>query len=488
MRERSMFDARVAVLFAAALLMLAAQQTQGQKPKKPDGKTPEKLEDGRIVLRGARVVLANPPTGSYCADAATPITEEIKLGAVTLTPTKDDVVMVGPATAQKASMVAGAYTPGKKAPAADKKTTLKAGDLAKGIDVELFGDDGGRALVRIERTWRGLTYGVLSGWSFVIDKETLYVVDADLDGKVSTGDCMLYGASKVWMPFHTFTASGATWYSEIAPHEDDALACKTARADLPQSDAAFFDEWNNVRKSQGIPPGGYEKEWSANCVKHADYLKRNKLGGHEEDPNLPGYTPEGATAGFNSCLTVLSGSAALAWFMRSAYHRDALVDPVHCYLQFGGNGYRFLMTGAQVTSLVTEERSRPQAQRYPAAGTVVPGAYSEEQPENPALKQSKKLGLPVSCYLHSYEPGVVDKVECKLYVVAGDLRSGKRDKAVMTFLSYPGYRGPEGIEGNLGQVMLTPLAPLGAGIYEADFKFDHEGQSSHYNWRFEVAK
>jgi hypothetical protein len=61
---------------------------------------------------------------------------------------------------------------------------------------------------------------------------------------------------------------------------------------------------NAQREANGIPGGIVEQpQWTEGCRKHMAYIAAN--GGvltHEEDPDKPGYTPEGASAGLHSVL------------------------------------------------------------------------------------------------------------------------------------------------------------------------------------------
>ena len=69
---------------------------------------------------------------------------------------------------------------------------------------------------------------------------------------------------------------------------------------------------------------------------HADYVARNHdhpsaqgLGIHDEDPKLPGATPEGAKAGAAATIAsrLLDPAASLDNWMATLYHRLPLLDP-----------------------------------------------------------------------------------------------------------------------------------------------------------------
>jgi hypothetical protein len=88
-----------------------------------------------------------------------------------------------------------------------------------------------------------------------------------------------------------------------------ALACLAALGVVPAVAAGAatpsqaIAALNAQRAANGIPAGVVENPaWSDGCRLHNDYLRFNDLFEHDEDPTLPGYTPEGDAAGAGSVL------------------------------------------------------------------------------------------------------------------------------------------------------------------------------------------
>ena len=94
---------------------------------------------------------------------------------------------------------------------------------------------------------------------------------------------------------------------------------------------------SDQRAANGLPAGLTEVTAASDgCAKHLDYLLLNKTFGHDEDPALPGYTPEGDRAGNSSNLSY--GGASLwsevknpwdATTLDSAAFQGASYAPLH---------------------------------------------------------------------------------------------------------------------------------------------------------------
>jgi uncharacterized protein YkwD len=92
---------------------------------------------------------------------------------------------------------------------------------------------------------------------------------------------------------------------------------------------------NDFRKAAGLLPVAFDGGLSDACRKHARYLALNAdhpavqgLGVHNEDPRLPGATPEGARAAKAAVLANLSDPLeAVDGWMSTLYHRVPLLDP-----------------------------------------------------------------------------------------------------------------------------------------------------------------
>jgi uncharacterized protein YkwD len=100
---------------------------------------------------------------------------------------------------------------------------------------------------------------------------------------------------------------------------------------------------NTSRALAGLPPVALDAELSRSCLLHARYVVRNAgqaavqgLGVHNEDPKLPGYTPEGRKAGKAAVIASLDEplDTIEAW-VSTLYHRVPLFDPDLKKIGFG---------------------------------------------------------------------------------------------------------------------------------------------------------
>jgi hypothetical protein len=88
---------------------------------------------------------------------------------------------------------------------------------------------------------------------------------------------------------------------------------------------------NALRASFGAPRLTEVPEWSTGCAKHVAYMVRNGIG-HYEEPGAPGYTPDGATAGETSVLSLpprepFPRRAPLGLWSDAPYHQSQVLDP-----------------------------------------------------------------------------------------------------------------------------------------------------------------
>jgi uncharacterized protein YkwD len=99
--------------------------------------------------------------------------------------------------------------------------------------------------------------------------------------------------------------------------------------------ARVLQKVNAFRRSAGLPPVSLDDGLSRGCLLHARYVAANALhpavrglGVHNEDPTLPGATPEGARAGKAGVITDAGRpeDAPDGW-MSTLYHRLPLLDP-----------------------------------------------------------------------------------------------------------------------------------------------------------------
>ena len=125
-----------------------------------------------------------------------------------------------------------------------------------------------------------------------------------------------------------------TWSFHTRPAVDSEEAVTATRATA---------RVNHHRRLAGLPPVELDVDLSRGCRLHAQYLLANLdhpstrgLGMHNEDPKLPGYTPEGKKAGADS---VIAGGMppipSVDDWLATFYHRIPLLDPALGRIGFG---------------------------------------------------------------------------------------------------------------------------------------------------------
>jgi uncharacterized protein YkwD len=131
---------------------------------------------------------------------------------------------------------------------------------------------------------------------------------------------------------------------------------------------------NHHRRLAGLSPVVLDAELSRGCQLHASYLLTNLdhpstrgLGMHNEDMNLPGYTPEGKKAGADS---VIAGGMpplpAIDDWLATLYHRVPLLDP-----DLGRIGFGYIKgapVGWYVVLNATSGKGRDTSIVYPGEG------------------------------------------------------------------------------------------------------------------------
>lgn len=138
------------------------------------------------------------------------------------------------------------------------------------------------------------------------------------------------------------------------------VAAAPASARFAPGDEPVTDDWlavvNYYRATAYLPPVTEDGSLSAGDQKHAEYLVRNDLVGHEEDPTLPGYTAAGNAAGLSS--NVAGGSAhatareMVEFWMRSPFHGIGMLRPRLRKVGFGiAHDNRGLQTAAALDIL-----------------------------------------------------------------------------------------------------------------------------------------
>lgn len=126
---------------------------------------------------------------------------------------------------------------------------------------------------------------------------------------------------------------------------------------------------DHIRQLAGMTPYGRSTELSAAASNHAYYLSVNDLTGHDESPELAGFTGESSSdranyAGFNSTSTLENVSyreenqgfeGAIDSLMRAIYHRNSLL---RYNVNVIGMGHEHITQNAWVTLAGNREKNR----------------------------------------------------------------------------------------------------------------------------------
>jgi hypothetical protein len=161
---------------------------------------------------------------------------------------------------------------------------------------------------------------------------------------------------------------------------------------------------NSYRRSMGLIGVALDPELTRHCSLHAEYLVRNMnhpsakgLGAHQENPKLPGYSPEGHRAGMAS--VIYHGPYFLEsvdnW-MNSFFHRIPLLVPDLRRIGFGCARTKEGLWWAVLDARSGKGDNQPSF--YPADGQKnVPLAYVRgEQPDPIPESPDKRAGFPIT--------------------------------------------------------------------------------------------
>ena len=197
---------------------------------------------------------------------------------------------------------------------------------------------------------------------------------------------------RAWSYEGTFTTGKAARPTEEGPADREALA------------KAVLEQVNSYRKRAGLEAVALDAGLTKGCRAHADYLVRNAgnpstegLGGHDEDPKLPGYSEEGRRAGKASDIAFdVDPLAAVPDWMATFFHRVPLLDPDLRRVGFGAA--RGEKVGWIVVLDVTSGRGSGAVVFCPADGQQdVPTAYhAGERPDPIPESKGRPAAYPVT--------------------------------------------------------------------------------------------
>lgn len=153
---------------------------------------------------------------------------------------------------------------------------------------------------------------------------------------------------------------------------------------------------NAQRAFNGIPAEiALRDDWSANCAKHSDYMRKTGTMEHSEDPSSPYYTPEGDQAARSS---VLGGTWSMSLDTSAAdpYASNPYeTAPIHL-MQLLGPGLAETGIAPDCTytwpGYTRPAPAAPQMLSYPGDGTR--GIYYSERAAERPFVPGDKVGLP----------------------------------------------------------------------------------------------
>ena len=255
---------------------------------------------------------------------------------------------------------------------------------------------------------------------------------------------------------------------------------------VPQAKAEPPDEQalrllNHYRQIAGLTPVKLDRQLSAGCMEHADYMVQNQgtdamagLNPHTQRSNLPGSSAAGAACAKAADLfTGVSDLAvAIDVWMSGMYHRRPILDP---QLERIGVGYARLPDGMLTAALRFENATRRDGNwpvAYPAdKQTDVPLDYGAESP-NP-IPNHGAGGYPITLQFPPFDK--VADVIAKLTDAKGN--------PVEFFLSDPEH--PATSFGQFGVICLIPKQSLQAQhAYSVRIDATWKGKTDTWTWSF----
>ncbi|NUN47286.1 MAG: hypothetical protein HUU15_00465 [Candidatus Brocadiae bacterium] len=198
--------------------------------------------------------------------------------------------------------------------------------------------------------------------------------------------------------------------------EDESFEAAARAADFGETKAASSDpkqqavDWLNlVRRKLKVGAVTLSPKLSADAQKHCDYLVLNKIPSsasgdqvHGEDPNLPGYTPEGARSGMSSDIGRMEPLGSMKGMIGTFYHRIPLLHPdlKEVGIGFAKSGDAGRWGGGwcaiDYSGVGDRQEKAPRVVAYPSPGQKgVPRGFDGENPD-PRPAGTDVVGYPVT--------------------------------------------------------------------------------------------
>jgi len=220
----------------------------------------------------------------------------------------------------------------------------------------------------------------------------------------------------------------ARWRRWLDPPREASVLARLAREPdvrAPSEFAAALLALNQARANAHkgsaleIPLVALEEELGHGAEAHARYLVQNPAqqrlwpGAHEEYPDRPGFSAEGALSASRSLLAYGEApAAAVESWLGTFYHRLPLLDPGLFGVGFGRSKGVLVV---DVRSLVTPV-TRDHVALWPMPDALdVPRAFQPEFPNPVPQSDMNQLGFPVTVQLFFLEPREDVTLELELF-------------------------------------------------------------------------
>lgn len=174
------------------------------------------------------------------------------------------------------------------------------------------------------------------------------------------------------------------WLSPKHPPYQGAVPVLTGQ---PEEILEAFRRLNEVRVQAGLKPVVFDARMSDDLNLHLRYVLLNHgspaIAGllvHQEDPSLPGYTPEGANAGIKSNLSTRPVQNTVDSYLNTLYHRTPILSPKLTRVGIGSETLGDLRRSGIMFEYGGDTAPYPIA--YPGDGQEdVPLAFTDEIPD-----------------------------------------------------------------------------------------------------------
>src|SRR5207244_5658364 len=172
---------------------------------------------------------------------------------------------------------------------------------------------------------------------------------------------------------------------------------------------------NGLRAAVAAPALRTDERVIAAAQRHAEYLARNQLGGHEETPGQPGFTGTSvhdrlAAQGYPDAIasevatSFSSGTDGVRSLWVLPYHRLGLMHP---HAVVAGWGHAEIAGRIETVGVLVYDFASPSPDRVrsPAAGQRVPATWSgDEAPDVLPAGAARPVGYPVMVVFSNARP------------------------------------------------------------------------------------